>query len=213
MTQIKTANHFQLSVWLAFVLFASLTVPAQSGRRAERSPASTTHPTPVATATPPPPAERGENASALTVGGELIHAATYYRSNDLDLALKECVFWLKQSGVQRAEKAGKMDFNEAKQRARAESDTHLLWISFVAKTDGLGRMYIDYADYAVLIPKTAVRLTYGRLQPGQANVVGTGGAVLTIPSARTSRATMLSSMKGIAREIAGTLAHGGWLKK
>jgi hypothetical protein len=45
------------------------------------------------------------------------------------------------------------------------------------------------------------------------NVMSTGGRVLNIPSARTANSgTMLRSMKGIAREITGTLVHGGWLK-
>jgi len=151
-----------------------------------------------------------KQAASLIVGGEIVHENVYFSSNYLDAAIKECMTWLKLSGVSDVEKGGKMKFNEARERARNETDKYILWFSFVTRTDSFGGMYIDYTEYAVLSPKSTVRLTYGRLKPGEENVLSKGG-ILTIPNGRNSRASLLLSMKSAARDVVAVLVNGGWL--
>ena len=146
----------------------------------------------------------------MIVSGEIVHDNVYFSSNVLDLTIKECMNALKGSGVPDVTNGGKMKFNEAKDRAKSEAEKYVVWISFVTHTNGLGSMVVDYADYAVLTPKTSFRITSGRVTPGETSVVGRGG-VLHIPAGRTNRSSLLLSMRSVAREVAGVLVHGGWL--
>jgi hypothetical protein len=201
--------HFHFFICLTFAFCASETVYAQSGRRVATTVPETTPPAGAQTSNIPNPAAP---AAAVIVGGELVQPYAFFRSNMLDLALKECVNSLRESGVRNTTKGGTMKFNEAKARAGKETDAYVLWISFVGKDDGYGNMLIERADYALLSPKTSRRVTFGEVRPGAANVIATGGRVLTIPSARTRQSTTHRTLEALAREIAATLVHGGWLQ-
>jgi hypothetical protein len=82
----------------------------------------------------------------------------YSSSNYLDLALKECVTSFKDSmrysgsGFNVA-KGGKTKYEEAVERAKNETDTHLLWLELVMKDDGYGNALIDHIAYVVIEPK------------------------------------------------------------
>ena len=220
----KGNNYFFSLCALACVLLISQTATAQSGRRTTVTPAPTP-PTPVIQSVvkgktepddEPAPSNKPDDVAAVTsiiVGGEVVHDYAYYKSNDLDRALKECVNRLRDSRrVPEVTKGGKISFNEAKERAKKETDAYILWISFVAKDDGYGNMLIDFADYALLMPKSSRRLTYGRVKPDKRSVVSTGG-VLGLPTPRTNRGSPTAAyhqMREIAWQIPDILLHGGW---
>ena len=192
---------------LAVTLFVSNDAIAQSGRRQKTAP-------PVVT-TIPVPSSAGRQiiqsevaVSSILVGGELAHNFAYFQSSYLNAALQECLNRLK-TPLRPAMKVGKMSFNEAKDRAKREPDAYILWLSFVIRDDGLGGIVLSYIDYSVLMPRTAMSLTSGRVIPGDQGVL-TRGEILTIPS-RTKRAPALSQMKTGAREVADRLKRGGWL--
>jgi hypothetical protein len=205
---------------LAFVLFGVQNVGAQSGRLVS---VPTPSPTPnVITTTKETAATDDETSlikpsdvsiSTLLVAGEIIHDNLYYKSNDLDNALKECARYLRESHKPvNATKIGKLNYTDAKERAKTETDAYVLWISFVSKTDGYGNMRIDYADYGILMPKTGKRLMNGRIKAGERSVVATGG-ILGLPQNRTrsSAAALRLEMREIVRQIPEILIHGGWL--
>jgi hypothetical protein len=204
-------GHFRLFVFIVLICGTCDIASAQSGRRSTPAPTAPTS-IPAAADIKTPVPKPATQVASLIVSGEIAHDNVYFSSNYLDLAIKECVNSIKLSGVHDVTKGGKMKFNEAKERARAETDKYLLWISFVTRTDSLGGMYIDFTEYALLTPKTAVRLTSGRVRPGEDNVLSRGG-ILTIPTGRSTRASLLLSMKGAARDVAAVLVHGGWLAR
>lgn len=145
------------------------------------------------------------------VVGEIQHDYAVFRSTYLGGALEECVDELKTHSKPRlnASKGGKLNFTEAQKRARKETDIYVLWIGFVVKDNGLGRATVDFIDYAVLIPQTGKRLTYGRVSPEQTSVVAQGG-VLNLPP-RSRRSSVSAALDAGARQIADILIRGGWL--
>lgn len=200
------------------------TIAAQSGRRINKNPASSQQSAPVESK----PAEIEKETekekvqtdetpvriSSLIVVGEVQHNFQYYKSNQIDTALEECVRMLKSSSKSLSKitkGGGKISYNKAKEQAEEEADTFVLWLGFSAKDDGYGNMYIESVQYAVLTPKTAKILTRGEIDPGQNKVVTSGG-VLQIPTGRRNAATALIQMKLGARQIAAILLRGGWLK-
>lgn len=105
-------------------------------------------------------------------------------------------------------KGGELDFTEAKERAKKETEAHILWIGFVGETASCGDLVITRIDYALLTPQTAKALTRGQIVPGQSNPVLTG-SVLRLPSVHR-HADSMQQMRG-ARAIAARLVTGGWL--
>jgi hypothetical protein len=202
---------------LAIVCFYQITA-AQSGRRINKNTASSEQKAPPETKSTETENEVRKDEtpvriSSLTVVGEVQHNFTYYNSNEIDIALKELVRMLKSSSKSPSEitkGGGKINYKEAKEQAKKESDTFVLWLGFVAQNDGYVNMYIASLQYAVLMPKTAKVLTRGEIDPGQNRVVTSGG-VLQIPTGRKNSATALLQMKQGARRIAEILLRGGWL--
>lgn len=209
-----------LLIGLVLLAIAPITLTAQSGRR---TPAKTT-PTPVAPVSQPTLNKSGsesgaaldssETISSIMVAGELVSDAKHYWSSYLDRALDECIKKLRDlHRLADVAKGGKLIYNEAKELAKTKSDTYVLWISFIEKTDSLGNSYIEYAEYAVLMPKSGRRMTNGRVKPDERSVISTGG-VLGLPNPRTNRSlptASLNQMKKIAWQIPDILEHGGWL--
>lgn len=202
---------------LAIVCFYQITA-AQSGRRINKNTAPSGQKAPPETKSTETENEAQQNEtpvriSSLIVVGEVQHNFAYYNSNQIDIALKELVRMLKSSPKSPSEitkGGGKINYKEAKEQAKKETDTFVLWLGFAAKDDGYGNMYIASLQYAVLMPKTAKVLTRGEIDPGQNKVVTSGG-VLQIPAGRKNPATALLQMKQGARQIAGILLRGGWL--
>lgn len=195
--------------YLCLLAALATTSFAQSGRKtAKNSPPATVSEPTSKPAVVSQSAASAAKVTSIIVGGEITHQYTYFRSSDLSSALNECVARLKERLVVNAVSAGKMTAEDAKRRAKSETDSYLLWLSFVSRDDGFGNMSIRYVDYELLLPRTAQRLTFGRSFPGKAGVVGTGG-VLGIPTGR-GRSSTLVEMKAAVREIAERLKHGGW---
>ena len=211
---------------VAAIFCFSQTTDAQSGRRINKNTASSEQNAPVdakpaetvkeivkQTEKEIPMNETSYRISSMIVAGEVQHNFTFYKSNEIGAALKECVRVLKSSSKSLSEVArgdGKMSYKEAKEQAEKETDTYVLWLGFWAKDDGYGNVYIESVQYAVITPKTGKILTRGEIDPDQTGVVSTGG-VLNIPKINR-RTYALMQMKDGARQIAGILLRGGWLK-
>lgn len=211
----KTCRIFWVFCVLTIFCFYQTTA-AQSGRRPQKKNDSVEQTAPVEseqsnTETEIKETDAPVRISSLTVVGEVQHNFNYYKSNDVDIALKEFISFLKFSSksVPQLTKGGKMNYSEAKEQAKKETDIFILWLGFSAKDDGYGNMYIDSVQYAVIKPKTAKVLTRGQIEPGQTGV-GNPGGVLQVPTVRR-RTSALSEMKNGARQIAAILLRGGWL--
>ncbi len=162
---------------------------------------------------PKPKDETPVRISSLIVVGEVQHNFTYYNSNQIDTALKECVRMLKASpkSVSKvARGSGKISYKASKELAEKETDTFVLWLGFLMKDDGYGNAFIESVQYAVLTPKTAKIVTRGEIDPAENKIVTSGG-VLQNPPGRKNAATALLQMKQGARKIAEILLRGGWL--
>jgi hypothetical protein len=201
-------RKYCLLAFVALAVFAA-GVDAQSGRKQQEKPApiQVPDPAPVQSGDNPPSADH--KISALIVCGEVSHNYTYYNSNYFDAALKEFSNWMKYEPhpFLAVTRAGKMTFDAAKERAKKEIGSHVLWLGIVGKDNGLGEMIVQYVDYSILIPSTGKVLLTGRVIPGQQAIVAQGG-VMKIPSI-PKRSSELSQMKQGARQVADRLKSTG----
>jgi hypothetical protein len=192
-------------------------VDAQSGRhRPGPAPASTPPVAAEPSKAPEVTEKQADNpnvkVTSILVAGQIFHPYAYYNSSFLDSAMKECVKALKAHPVGAA-KAGKMEFEKAKELAKKESEVVVLWLGFETKDDGYGNQYLEYVDYAVLLPQTAKILTQGRIKPGEASPAITSGGVLSLPR-RTTRSSPVQAdlqMRFVADEVVNRLTLGGWI--
>jgi hypothetical protein len=202
--------HKYCPVVCAVVALFAIAVNGQSGRKQQDK----TAPVPVTAPTPAQPSDDTPSTvtkiSSLTVCGEISHNYTYYNSSNLDAALKEFAAWMKNEPHPyfAVTRAGKMSLDAAKERAKKESGTHVLWLGIVGRDNGRGEMTVQYVDYSILMPSTGKVLISGRVIPGQQKIIAQGG-VMTIPSI-SKRSSELSQMKQGARQIADRLKSTGW---
>lgn len=166
-------------------------------------------------ATPPAPSSPDvetipEKISTLFVVGEVTSDSAYFHSNYLDMVTKEFAFWMKYEprpflGVTRG---GKMKWEDARESSKKETERHILWIGVSLKTNNYGQLWVDYLDYAILMPRTGRTLLNGRLYPGEQKVIAQGG-VMKIPTV-SGRGTVNTQMKLAARELAFKLKSTSW---
>jgi hypothetical protein len=211
----KKRRGFFLILYFGAVLCFCQTSAAQSGRRVNKGETDSKPSAATSAARSDSVNVKADDkvSSLVVVGHTLEQGALFANSNYIDIAIKECANDLKDYAAQSKSgltiaKGGKAKFEEAVERAKKETDTHILWLELNVKTDDYGNSYIDYIDYAVLKPRTAKRLTSGRVTPGEPNVAVTGG-ILRVP--RPRRPSPVSQIRSGAREIVNRLVHWDWL--
>lgn len=211
-----------LILFFAATVLLSAQVTAQSGRQRPASP------TPTPAASQPKKDVKGSTVEAessktpalsaeasILVVGQIVHGYAYYSSSYLDSALKECVYALSMGRRSlKPIRGGKMDYTQAKERAKLNTEDRVLWISFVTSDDGMGNTLISYAEYALLGPGRDQVLTRGRIDPAKSGVLSRGG-IIGLPSGhpRQTRGSMGPTMKSIAREVSSALLRGGWFDR
>jgi hypothetical protein len=212
---LEKRRWYFFSICTLLILCCCLPAAAQSGRR-NKNIAPTSVPAVAAESKDDPPQiTPSARVSSIVVFGELQQDNRFYRSNELDRALKEFVRTFEERPLPprlsalNVVKGGKLNFTEAKDRAKKETETHVLWMGFVGETASCGDMVITRIDYALLVPQTGKPLTRGQIVPGQFNPMRTG-SVLRLPSVH-KHADSRQQMREGAREIAARLVTGGWL--
>jgi hypothetical protein len=106
---------------ITLALLFSSSAFAQSGRRKEPAPV----PAPTVPTQPPVSvSDASAKVTSLIVSGEIFHDDIYNRSNYLDGVLKELTIWMKYEPrpFRNVSKGGKMTLENAKERAKKETD-------------------------------------------------------------------------------------------
>src|SRR5690349_22342750 len=139
-------RHYLLILCVAAALCFAQFASAQSGRRTNKGGVPPL-PQPTVASTPGANLPIARTTSGITsievVGDSKDISYLYSSSNYLDLALKDCVTGFKDSmqysraGFNVA-KGGKAKYEQAIERAKNLTDTHLLWLDLVMKDDGYG---------------------------------------------------------------------------
>lgn len=206
----KIRNGFLPVFCIAAILFLFQTSNAQSGRKKDADATPTEPPVAETVKTEPQKTEPKVLIKSLKIVAKLEHNSGYFRSNDLKDAMKELErdLSLRYQFSLNVTRGEKMDFEQAKELAKQETETYILWIGFVANNYSSGTMYFDFANYALLAPQTAQFVTRGRVEP-KLPEFGNPGGVLQLPTTRT-KPSLSYGMKDSVRQISWILQKGGW---
>lgn len=210
MFPIKT-HHLLPFVCLLTIFCFQQTTTAQSGRKKKIEPVITA-PVTDQVKTEPQKSELEIKISSLKIVAKLDYGSGYFHSNDFKDSLKELErdLSLRYRFSLKVERGEKMDFEEAKELAKTETETYILWIGFVAKNSSSGVMYFDFAQYAILKPQTAEFVTKGIIEPRYAEFANPGGILL--PPTNDRRFTYSNGMKESIRQLEIMLQKGGWFE-
>jgi hypothetical protein len=184
------------------ILCLSQAAVAQSGRRQVKR--ESTSP-PVSTEvkaepTPTPATVKAETVASFIVGGDRLSTAFDVPSGYLDTAVYSCIDRLGKSRGITASAGGNMSRKDAIDKAKKQSDAHVVWLEFKADNDGPGRT-IFVLEYSVFTPQTAKVKTFGRVYLDQARV-GNGKVGVGIPPSISRRLPLDYQMKEGGRSIA-----------
>jgi hypothetical protein len=196
-----------LSVVAVFALIALWAGPvaAQSGRRAPRS-SSAPAPTPTPQAEPVERKPAAETRAALSfiVGIDRVANFANIPMYLYDTVLRACAERLDDSPSVKVNIANReMNRGEAIKRAKAETESHVVWIQ-LRFDSGMGQSDADlrevYLDYWVFAPTTAKVITNGRSY--QQVYRGGGVIVMPRPGGRASLPYIEQLLKQAARDAA-----------
>lgn len=173
-----------LSVVAVFLLITVGPAAAQSGRRAPRSSSPAPTPTPQATPIETNPAAKISAAQSFVVGIDREAGFAVIPMYFYDSVLRACADRLDDSASVKVTVANReMNRGEAIKRAKAETESHLVWMQLRLDT-GRGMSDADlreiYIDYWVFAPTTAKMVTNGRSYQQMYR----GGGVIVMPSPR-----------------------------
>ncbi len=203
---MKKKNKFLLIFCAFAVLCFYQSGIAQSGRRPKPTPIPI--PQTIAEKSTPnskeirPPVK----IESLLIVGEVHDDYWYSTSDPLGLTLKQSVKQLESHPklTVKASNGGKMNFKEAQDRAKSETEIYVLWLGFVMKKGDSAS--VDYVEYAILKPESAKKVTTGRINPESLSKLK---GVLGIPSTKLLKEVY--PLKYVARGLIYKLIDEGWL--
>jgi hypothetical protein len=194
-----------LSVVAVFLLIAIWVGPvtAQSGRRAPKS-----SPAPVPTPTPEPkpvekkPAAETRASLSFIVGIDREAGFAMIPMYFYDSVLRACADRLDDSSVKVTVANREMNRGEAVKRAKAETESHLVWMQLRFDTASMSEADLRevYIDYWVFAPTTAKTVTNGRSY--QQMYRGGGVIVMPRPGGRVNEPYAEQLLKQAARDAA-----------
>ncbi|MBX7172735.1 MAG: hypothetical protein K1X72_17325 [Pyrinomonadaceae bacterium] len=215
----RNKNVLLFLFYVVLVLGFSQLAKAQSGRRPKTT--STPMPTPASQSasaesktekTEPEPEEikPTEKISQILIAGEMQESSWSWKSknylkNTIDDYLDEIK---RHRSLQiNAINGEKMTFKEAKERAKKETDTYILWMGFAITNGSSGGAKLDYIEYAILKPQTAKSLTSGRITDADITKMQ---KVMGIPSSSGSLG-LGTAMEFVGRNLIDKLINLGWI--
>ncbi len=205
MTNQRRVSHLSVVAVFALLSLWAGPVAAQSGRRAPRS-SSAPAPTPTPQAAPVEKKLAAETRAALSfvVGIDRVANFSNIPMYLYDSVLRACAERLDDSPSVKADIAHRdMNRGEAVKRAKAETDSHIVWIQLrFDNARGLSDADLSevYIDYWVFAPTTAKMITNGR--SCQQEYRGGGVIVMPRPGGRASLPYTEQLLKQAARGAA-----------
>lgn len=211
---LKNKHQF----WLIFCVIAGFCLShstfAQSGRRLPKTnPTPQTTPTavkPEKTTPPPEEIKPTERISQLLIAGEMQESSwswssKNYLKNMIDNYLDEIK---RHRSLQiNAINGGKMNFKDAKERAKKETDTYILWMGFAITNGSYGGDRLDYIEYTILKPQTGKSLISGRITAAD---IAKMQKVMGIPTNSKSMSAS-TDMQFVGRNLIDKLINLGWI--
>jgi hypothetical protein len=198
------ASVLALSATFALIAVSGGTGVAQSGRRAPKSSTPAPTPTPQAEPVQKKPAAETKAALSFIVGIDREAGFAIIPMYFYDSVLRACGERLDDSPSVKVTVANReMNRGEAIKRAKAESESHIVWIQ-LRFDSGMGQSDADlrevYLDYWVFAPATAKVITNGRSY--QQVYRGGGVIVMPRPGGRASLPYIEQLLKQAARDAA-----------
>ena len=185
---------------LAFAcLFAALCLApaaaAQSGRKIKVSPA------PSDPVRPDKPAPR--ISTIVVCGHDTSKDGKELYSTNVSLTVKAITAALNERRglLMGVLNGGKQTRLEAVARAMSETGAYVLWFGYSTKMVGLYDETVEYIDYVVYKPQTAMVLVEGRVYPGEQKPYADPRGIMRLPRAR-ARPKVSQQLKDGGREIA-----------
>lgn len=198
------ASSLSVIAVIAFVSLCSGSALGQSGRRAPKS--SVPAPTPTPQDTPPEkkPVVETEAALSFVVGIDRVANFATIPMYFYDSVLRACAERLEDaSSVKVSVENREMNRAEAVKRAKAETESHIVWLQLRFETGSGGReedLREVYIDYWVFAPTTGKMVTNGR---SYQRVYRGGGVIMTPnPGSRVSLPYTEQLLKQAARDAA-----------
>lgn len=198
------ASSLTVIAVIAFVSICSGSALGQSGRRAPRSSLPAPTPTPQPTPAEKKPVVDSEAALSFVVGIDRVANFASIPMYFYDSVLRACAERLEEaSSVKVNVQNREMNRPEAVKRAKAETESHIVWLQLRYQT-GSGGSEEDlrevYIDYWVFAPTTAKMVTNGR---SYERVYRGGGVIMTPnPGGRVSLPYIEQLLKQAARDAA-----------
>jgi hypothetical protein len=182
-------------VCLLAALCLAQTAAAQSGRKVKPSPP------PSEPVRPDRPAPR--ITSLVVCGHDISKGGKEIYSTNVSFTVKAITDALNERrglllGVLNG---GKQTRKEAVARAMSETGAYVLWFGYNTKMVGLYDETVEYIDYVVYKPQTAMVLVEGRIYPNEQKEFADPRGIMRLPRVR-SRPIPSEQLKAGGREIA-----------
>ena len=192
---LKERRRYLLIVCALSILCLSEAALAQSGRRVKRV---STAPTPVITEaktepTPTPSTVKAATVASFIVGGDRSSTSFDVPSGYLETAVHACIDRLGKALGITASAGGNMSRKDAIDKAKKQSDAHVVWIEFKADYNGTSQTTF-VLEYSVFTPQTAKVKSFGRVYLDHARV-GSGKVGVGIPPSISRRLPLDYQMK------------------
>jgi hypothetical protein len=168
---------------------------AQSGRKLKPAPP------PSETVRPDRPAPR--ITSLVVCGHDITKGGKEYYSTNVSITVKAITAALEERRglVLGVLNGGKQTRKEAVARALSERGAYVLWFGYSIRMVGLSDETVEYIDYVVYKPGSAMPLTEGRVYPGEQKEFADPRGIMRLPRVRSRPMPSLQLEAG-GREIA-----------
>jgi hypothetical protein len=171
------------------------TAAAQSGRKLKPAPP------PSEPVRPDRPAPR--ITSLVVCGHDITKGGKEYYSTNVSITVKAITAALEERRglVLGVLNGGKQTRKEAVARALSERGAYVLWFGYSTRMVGLSDETVEYIDYVVYKPGSAMPLTEGRVYPGVQKEFADPRGIMRLPRVRSRPIPSLQLEAG-GREIA-----------
>ena len=168
-----------LLICLAFFGLTSLTVPAQSGRRQNKTPELAPVPTPTPEATPQPKPKVKDADYGFLLGVDRSSTYTNFYGSDYDAIVRGCGDKLRDGSAGFVDMSSHdLNRSDAIKKAKGDKSTYVVLLSLQTSAMSSNSSNDIEVEYAVFAPVTGKIATSGRTYPGSRRA----GPIVTGPT-------------------------------